>query len=115
VPTVAEAGLPGYEATTWSAIYAPRGTPPDLVRRISDAVAVALSRNDVASRFAEIGVTTRPSTPEQLARMARADRAKWARELDDARRGRGRTGGCCAPCRRRAPHRPGARYLRFFG
>ena len=74
VPTVAEAGGPaGYEVDTWVSLVAPRGTPPEIARRISGDIAAALADAAVRERFKGIGVDPVPSSPAQLAELIRAD------------------------------------------
>jgi len=74
VPTVAEAGGPaGYEVDTWVSLVAPRGTPPELARRISSDIAAALADGAVRERYRGIGVDPVSNTPAQLAELIRAD------------------------------------------
>jgi len=78
VPTVAEAALPGYEATTWGGVAAPRGTPGDVVAALNRAVAHAVAQPSVKARLAEMldgeAVT---STPEDMRRFVAAEIARW--------------------------------------
>ena len=79
VPTVAESGLPGYEAGAWYAFLAPRGTPPEVVKRLHDETVELLKSNgDMRERFAADGVKPIGSTPEELAAYARSETVKWA-------------------------------------
>ena len=74
VPTVTEAGGPaGYEVDTWVSLVAPRGTPPELARRISSDIAAALADGAVRERYRGIGVDPVSNTPAQLAELIRAD------------------------------------------
>lgn len=74
VPTVAEAGGPaGYEVDTWVSLVAPRGTPPELARRISADIAAALADGTVRERYRGIGVDPVSNTPAQLAELIRED------------------------------------------
>jgi tripartite-type tricarboxylate transporter receptor subunit TctC len=74
VPTVAEAGGPaGYEVDTWVSLVAPRGTPPELARRISSDIAAALADGAVRERYRGIGVDPVSNTPAQLAELVRTD------------------------------------------
>ena len=63
IPTVAEAAIPGFEAETWWGIVAPTGTPRDIVSKLNAAARQALARDDTQKRFADLGMTTRTSSP----------------------------------------------------
>ena len=80
IPTVSEAGVEGYDASSWLFIAAPAGTPRNVVGTLNKAVAEALTRGDVAKRLRDIGSTPSPATPEQLAKR-NADAARQFREL----------------------------------
>jgi len=73
VPTVSEAGVPGFEFDTWYGLFAPGATPRALIAQISSDVRAVLSQADVAERFAARGVVPRPSTPEEFDRFVRAE------------------------------------------
>jgi len=79
VPTFAEAGLPGYDANAWYALFAPAGTPKDIVAKLSAATAKALQAPDLRERLASEGAQAVGSTPEELDRFVRAEIAKWAK------------------------------------
>jgi tripartite-type tricarboxylate transporter receptor subunit TctC len=78
IATVAESGLPRYEATTWYCLMAPARTPADIVARLASEVARALKRPDVVQRFTATDLSPTPSGPEQLGAFLRAEIAKWA-------------------------------------
>jgi tripartite-type tricarboxylate transporter receptor subunit TctC len=78
VPTVAEAGLPGYEAYSWHMVFAPRATPAPLVARINAAITAALADPDVARRMADAEMELDPGTPAQAAALLARESAKWA-------------------------------------
>jgi tripartite-type tricarboxylate transporter receptor subunit TctC len=78
VPTVAEAGLPGYEAYSWHMVFAPRATPAPVVARINAVVAAALADADVARRMAEAEMELDPGTPPEAAALLARESAKWA-------------------------------------
>jgi tripartite-type tricarboxylate transporter receptor subunit TctC len=84
IPTVAEAGLPGFEAATWFALVAPAGTPRDVLARINAEVKRALALPDVKQRFADLGMTAEDSTPDQLDSYIRSEIAKWSKVIRDA-------------------------------
>ncbi|HEY8381471.1 MAG TPA: tripartite tricarboxylate transporter substrate binding protein [Microvirga sp.] len=77
-PTLAEAGLPGFEATSWFALFAPKGTPPEITARLNQEVRKALDTPDLQRRFAELGGEIKPMSPEELMTYVRGEHAKWA-------------------------------------
>lgn len=79
VPTIAEAGVPGYEAVQWYGLVAPAQTPKDIVMRLNREMTAILQSNDVKERFASDGGDTVPTTPEEFARYIRNETEKWAR------------------------------------
>jgi tripartite-type tricarboxylate transporter receptor subunit TctC len=84
VPTVAEAGLPGYDSTSWNAIYAPAGTPRDIVDKLNREVNAILSSPETRKYFAEQGAEAGGGTPQQLMDLTRAETAKWAKVVKDS-------------------------------
>ena len=78
IPTIAEAGLPGYESYTWFGLFGPRGLDAEIVSRINAAVKAALDTPAVRERLVQLGNTPRWETPEQFRATVKADRAKWA-------------------------------------
>ena len=79
VPTIAEAGVPGYESVQWYGVLAPAGTPRDVVQRLYMEIAKALRSGDVRERLAADGAEPVGSTPEQFAAFIRAEIDKWAK------------------------------------
>jgi tripartite-type tricarboxylate transporter receptor subunit TctC len=77
LPTVAEAGVPGYEATTWYAMFTSANTPRDIVDRLNREVANAVNGADLRSRLASQGVDPVASTPEHLATYLQTEIRKW--------------------------------------
>jgi tripartite-type tricarboxylate transporter receptor subunit TctC len=84
VPTVAEAGVPGYEVMSWNGIGAPTGTPKAVINRLNKAVAEALAMPDVVQRFHELAVDTRPDTPEGFRKLVASEIAKWKAVIEKA-------------------------------
>jgi tripartite-type tricarboxylate transporter receptor subunit TctC len=78
MPTVAEAGVPGYEASLWYAFVGPAGIAQDIVQRLNTGIGAALKTPDVRERLTAVGVDPRSSTPEELARLMAADVKRWA-------------------------------------
>jgi tripartite-type tricarboxylate transporter receptor subunit TctC len=84
VPTVAESGVPGFNVTGWYGLYAPAGTPPDIVRRLHAGVKRALGSPDVKEKLDKTGNEAVASSPEEFAAFLRAEIAKWAKVIRDA-------------------------------
>ncbi len=77
VPTVAEGGLPGYEAVLWQALNAPAGTPAPILARLNAETDALLHESKTTGALAKVGVDADPSTPQQLADRIGADIKKW--------------------------------------
>jgi tripartite-type tricarboxylate transporter receptor subunit TctC len=84
LPTLAEAGVPGYEATQWYGVLAPAGTPRETVNRLNAELARIVQLDDVKTRFAADGVEVVTSTPEQFAQYIKAEIGKWAKVAREA-------------------------------
>jgi tripartite-type tricarboxylate transporter receptor subunit TctC len=84
IPTIAEQGLPGFEAVSWFALFAPGGTPRPVVERLQAEVKKILVAPDVAKRLAEIGLEPVGSSPDELAAFQRSEIAKWAKVVKDS-------------------------------
>ncbi len=84
VPTMAAAGLPGYEAASMSGMFAPAKTPRAIVRLLNEKIVQALNRDDVRQRFAQAGTDAVGSTPEEFAVIIRADMLKWSKVIKEA-------------------------------
>lgn len=78
VPTIAEAGVPGYEATSWFGMFAPAATPAPIVTRLNTALVKVLSDADVKKKLAEQGAEPYAEKPEQFAEFIRKETAKWS-------------------------------------
>jgi tripartite-type tricarboxylate transporter receptor subunit TctC len=78
VPTMDEAGLPGFEATTWHGLLAPAGTPPQIVAALNKAIAATLNDPDIEHELAGLGIDIAPDSPEQFAAYIKAEIPKWA-------------------------------------
>ena len=78
VPTLAESGLPEFEASSWFALFAPRGTPADIIDKLNGEVRKALGGEDLKRRLAEIGGEIKLMSPQELRDYVRAEHAKWA-------------------------------------
>ena len=85
LPTVAEAGLSGYEATGWYGIVAPLRTPPAAVSRIHQEIAKALGQADVRQRVASFDLEPIGNSPEEMTRHVRFEVEKWAQVVRAAK------------------------------
>lgn len=77
-PTLAESGLPGFEASSWFALFAPKGTPPEITKKLNEEVLKALASPELKKRFADVGGEARAMSPDDLMAFVRAEHAKWA-------------------------------------
>ncbi|MGA7490167.1 MAG: tripartite tricarboxylate transporter substrate binding protein [Xanthobacteraceae bacterium] len=78
VPTIAEAGVPGYDVTAWQALFVPAKTPPEIVHKISADTNTALSDPAIKDKLAKTGYLAEGSSPEQLEKLLKAEIAKWS-------------------------------------
>ncbi len=79
VPTIAEAGVPGYEATGWNALLAPRATPRDVVMKVNASLIESLNAARVKETLAASGAEAAGGSPEMLARFLESEMAKWGK------------------------------------
>ncbi|WP_157412701.1 tripartite tricarboxylate transporter substrate binding protein [Acidovorax sp. Root217] len=79
VPTLAEAGLPGYEVSPWFAVFMPAGTPAPIVNKLNAALRDAMKQPDVVARFETIGAEPVGSTPTELAKHLARESERWAK------------------------------------
>jgi tripartite-type tricarboxylate transporter receptor subunit TctC len=84
VPTVSEAGAPGYEVTVWFGVVGPAGMRPEIVRKLNGEMNAILKMDDVRRRFEDQGVEPAGGTPSQFADHIRAEIRKWAKVVKDA-------------------------------
>jgi tripartite-type tricarboxylate transporter receptor subunit TctC len=84
LPTIAEAGVPGYEASTWYGVMAPAGTPGDITGRLYTAIIGDLRTDDTRARIAADGGEVVGSTPEEFAATLKRDLAKWTRVVKES-------------------------------
>jgi tripartite-type tricarboxylate transporter receptor subunit TctC len=86
LPTVNEAlGLKDYELIAYFAMFAPAGTPPDVVAKLNQALNAAANSKELQEKFAPIGFVVEPGTPEALAKRTQVETAKWAKAIKDAK------------------------------
>lgn len=84
LPTVAELGYPGFDVGTWFALWGPAGLSPDIVRALHAAIVKIAAMPDVRERLAANGLRSIAGTPDELARVMKADHAAWGKVIKDA-------------------------------
>jgi len=84
LPTVAESGVPGYEAVGWFGLLAPAATPQAVVAKLSRDVRAVLAQSDVREKMHALGADPSGNSPEEFARFIRADQVKWAKLMKQA-------------------------------
>jgi tripartite-type tricarboxylate transporter receptor subunit TctC len=87
VPTIDEAGVPGYEATSWNALLAPGATPRDIVRRVHISLIESLNAPRVRDALVSVGAEPVGNTPEEFARFLREEMTKWGKIVKAANLG----------------------------
>lgn len=83
VPTIAEAGVPGFQVDSWSSLFAPAGTPAAIVKRLNAELGKGLKRPDTLEALSRLGLDAAGGTPEELAAQIRSEVAKWAKVIND--------------------------------
>jgi tripartite-type tricarboxylate transporter receptor subunit TctC len=84
LPTVAEAGVPGYEASLWYGFVGPARLPPEIVQRLNSAIVAVLQMPEIRERLASQGVDAQYNTPEEFAKLLVADVDRWAKVVQRA-------------------------------
>jgi tripartite-type tricarboxylate transporter receptor subunit TctC len=84
LPTVAESGMPGFEALVWYGLVGPKGIPNGIVRQVNTEIVRLLNLAEVRERFATLGATPAPGTPDDFAKQIKADYDKWAKVIRNA-------------------------------
>jgi len=84
VPTIAESGLPGFEASSWFGVLAPAGTPPAIVTRLNTEIAAWLATPEAREKMVAVGAVIAGGTPEDFARHIATETAKWAKVVQES-------------------------------
>ncbi len=84
VPTIQEAGIDKFDVRSWNALFAPKGTPPDVIERLNAALREVLAQPDVVARLLDMGIEAQASTPQDLAGRLQADIKKWTDVIEKA-------------------------------
>ena len=82
--TIAEAGVPGYEATSWFGMFAPAGTPAPVLAKLNAAIVKVLAQPDVKKKINEQGAEVYSETPEQFAAFFQAESVKWGKVVKES-------------------------------
>ena len=85
VPTIAEAGVPGYEFSTWHGVLAPRGTPGEIVALLNAKLKAALRSPELSARFAQMGLDVIASSPEEFSAHLKKEIEKWGKLIRERR------------------------------
>ena len=84
VPTMAESGMRGYELNSWHAVFAPQGTPNEIVQRLNAEIARGLKAQDTRERLASFGAEPMATTPEEFGAYLKTEMAKWRQVVKEA-------------------------------
>jgi tripartite-type tricarboxylate transporter receptor subunit TctC len=84
VPTVQEGGVPGFNVTSWNALYAPAGVPPEVIDTVNRGLRTVLADPDVKRRLLDLGIDSKAGAPAELDTQMRADIKKWAEVIERA-------------------------------
>lgn len=85
VPTMQEAGVPGFDVSSWQAIYAPANTPPAVVEKLNKTIAEIVAKPEVAAKMQGLGLAYTPNTPAEFTAFQSAEQAKWAKIIADGK------------------------------
>lgn len=85
IPTMAEAGIPGFESLSWYGLWAPAGTPPEIVKRMQEEVAKAFAAPDLKATLASQGAEPGGEPTEAFARFVKSETEKWGKLARDAK------------------------------
>ncbi|HUF80476.1 MAG TPA: tripartite tricarboxylate transporter substrate-binding protein, partial [Burkholderiales bacterium] len=83
LPTVTDAGVPGFAFVAWHVIAAPAGTPPAIVRTVSEKIRATLSDSVILQRFDKSGMEPVPSTPKDTTAYLKSEQVKWRRVIKE--------------------------------
>lgn len=84
IPTLRESGVADYDVISWNALFAPAGTPPEIVKTLNQALQEILAEADVKKRLLELGIAAKASTPEEISARLKSDIDKWRKVIEKA-------------------------------
>jgi tripartite-type tricarboxylate transporter receptor subunit TctC len=79
-----ESGVADYDVISWNALFAPAGTPPEIVKTLNQALQEILAEADVKKRLLELGIVAKASTPEEISARLKSDIDKWRKVIEKA-------------------------------
>ena len=85
VPTASESGVPGYVVTSWNALFAPKGTPPEVIAKLNGAVRDTIALPETKQRLLDLGIEAQAGPPEEIEARLKADIVKWTKVIQDAK------------------------------
>jgi putative tricarboxylic transport membrane protein len=84
IPTLRESGVADYDVVSWNALFAPAGTPPEILKTLNRALQEILAESEVKRRLLELGIEARASTPEEISARLKSDIEKWRKVIETA-------------------------------
>jgi tripartite-type tricarboxylate transporter receptor subunit TctC len=84
IPTLREGGVADYDVVSWNALFAPAGTPPEIVNTLNQALREILAEPDVKKRLLELGIEAKASTPQEISDRLKSDSEKWRKVIEKA-------------------------------
>jgi tripartite-type tricarboxylate transporter receptor subunit TctC len=84
IPTLREGGVANYDVVSWNALFAPAGTPPEIVKTLNQALQEILAEAEVKKRLLELGIEARASTPDEISARLKSDIDKWRKVIKKA-------------------------------
>ena len=84
LPTIAEAGVPGYEVDVWFGVFVPKGTPPGIIMALNKEIVKVMNDGDIKTKLANRGFEVRTSTPARFAEMIQTEAVKWAKVVKES-------------------------------
>ena len=84
IPTAREAGVADFEVTSWNGLYAPVGTPPEVVATLSKAITEVLSEKDIQQRHRDLGLEVSPTPADRLAKRMRSESDRWGKVINES-------------------------------
>ncbi len=79
-----DSGVADYDVVSWNALFAPAGTPPEIVKILNDALRSVLAEPEVKARLLELGIEAKASTPEEIKARLKSDIDKWSKVIEKA-------------------------------
>jgi tripartite-type tricarboxylate transporter receptor subunit TctC len=84
IPTLQQSGVANYDVVSWNALFAPAGTPPEIIATLNQALHDILAEPEVKKRLLELGIEARASTPEEISARLKSDIDKWQKVIEKA-------------------------------